>query len=367
MNQKNLLFISFILLALFCAEKDQDKGEGIRVRARLDTVGYAHTSKQMDSLMARIDRLYQRERQNIFFVQNIDTNMTWKLVICPHDDYSYAGDIYPYVLKNLSTPLIIIFGVAHKARQFKVENQIVFDSFTEWEGIYQNIPTSPLREDILNELPKEYYQTNDSLHSAEHSVEALLPFLEYYQRDIEILPILIPAMNFSRMEEISLALVKVFTKVINKRHLRWGKDFSFAISNDCVHYGDQDWQVGFAPFGADTASYRAATNFDMNIISECLIDQLDPQRIRRFFEYTVNKDDYKEYAWTWCGRYSVPFGLMFSYHLQKNTSSPLLIGKMMRYSTSIAHSSIPVSDLNMGVTAPANIRHWVGYAAIGYD
>jgi AmmeMemoRadiSam system protein B len=367
MNLKNLLFISFILLALFCTKRDKDQGEGIKVRTRLDTVGYAHTAKQMDSLILRIDRLYQRERQNIFFVQNIDPKMNWKIVICPHDDYSYAGDIYPYVLKNLSTPLIVIFGVAHKARQFRIKDQIVFDSFKEWEGTYQYIPISPLREEILNELPTEYYQINDSLHSVEHSVEALLPFLEYYHRDIEILPILISAMNFSRMEEISLALANAFTKIIKKHQLEWGKDFSFAISNDCVHYGDQDWQVSFAPFGADTAGYRAATNFDMNIISECLIDQLDPQRIRRFFEYTVKKDDYKEYAWTWCGRYSVPFGLIFSYHLQKNTSSSQLSGKMMRYSTSIAHSPVPVSDLDMGVTAPANIQHWVGYVAIGYD
>jgi AmmeMemoRadiSam system protein B len=367
MNLKNLLFFSFILLALFCTKRDQDQVRGTGIRARLDTVGYAHTSKQMDSLMLRIDSLYQRERQNIFFVQNIDPKMNWKIVICPHDDYSYAGDIYPYVLKNLSTPLIIIFGVAHKARSFQVENHIVFDNFTEWEGIYQNIPTSSLREDILNELPQEYYQINDSLHSVEHSIEALLPFLEYYHRDIEILPILIPPMNFSRMEEISLALVNTFTKIIKKHQLVWGKDFSFAISNDCVHYGDQDWQANFAPFGADTAGYRVATNFDMNIISECLIDQLDPQRIRRFFEYTVKIDNYKEYAWTWCGRYSVPFGLIFSYHLQKSTTGSQLTGKMMRYSTSIAHSPIPVSDLNMGVSAPANIQHWVGYVAIGYN
>jgi MEMO1 family protein len=44
-----------------------------------------------------------------------------------------------------------------------------------------------------------------------------------------------------------------------------------------------------------------------------------------------------------------------------------LNGKMLRYSTSLVHPPIPVSDLGLGITAPAKIRHWVGYVAIGYQ
>ncbi|MBN2367056.1 MAG: AmmeMemoRadiSam system protein B, partial [Calditrichaeota bacterium] len=148
---------------------------------------------------------------------------------------------------------------------------------------------------------------------------------------------------------------------------QWGRDFSIAISNDCVHYGDEGWSgKNYAPFGSDTTGYRRATNYDMNIISECLIDQLEPQRIQRFFEYTLDSDDFREYDWTWCGRYSLPLGLLTGYHLQNLQGKGSLAGYMLRYGTSISNAPIPVTDLGMGTTAPANIHHWVGYVTIGY-
>jgi MEMO1 family protein len=36
------------------------------------------------------------------------------------------------------------------------------------------------------------------------------------------------------------------------------------------------------------------------------------------------------------------------------------------YETSISHKELPVNDLRMGKTAIATLKHWVGYAAVGY-
>jgi hypothetical protein len=80
----------------------------------------------------------------------------------------------------------------------------------------------------------------------------------------------------------------------------------------------------------------------------------------------VQPDNYKEYKWTWCGRYSVPFGLLTAIELQKQTNSALLKGKFIGYSTSIDHKPLPVEDLHMGRTAIATMRHWVGYVSVGY-
>jgi hypothetical protein len=43
-----------------------------------------------------------------------------------------------------------------------------------------------------------------------------------------------------------------------------------------------------------------------------------------------------------------------------------LSGTPVGYSTSIAVEHVPVSDIGMGITAPAKLTHWVGYAAVGY-
>jgi AmmeMemoRadiSam system protein B len=356
-----------VFIILHCGKKT-DKELNQNVRYPVDTIGYAHTAAQMDSLLSRINRIYGKERETILSIQNINPAQNWQAVISPHDDYSYAGEMYTYVLKNVKTPVIIIFGVAHKAQSFGIADKLVFETFSSWKGPYGNIPVSDLRTDIISQIPEGFYIISDTLHQVEHSIEAQLPFLQYYQNSLKIVPILVPFMNFSRMEQIASAVSEAIFKAGRQRQWEWGTDYSFVISSDCVHYGDENWDgKAFAPFGADTAGYRRAKNYDMNIISECLIDRLHQQRIKRFFEYTVDRNNYKEYDWTWCGRYSIPFGLLTIYHLQKMLKITAMEGNMLRYSTSISHLPIPVADLGLGTTAPANIHHWVGYVSLGYQ
>jgi MEMO1 family protein len=363
---KLIPFLLFLVL-IFCQKTTTEKTAIDHLRGLADTVGFAHTAQQMDSVMSRINRIDGQERRNIFQIQDVNQNTAWQMVICPHDDYSYAGVLYPYVLKNLTAPTVIIIGVAHRAKDFNIADKIVFDRFSQWRGPYGNISVSPLREEIISQLPEATYIISDSLQEAEHSVEALLPFIQSYNHSVNIISILVPYMNFETMDEISVTLANAIESTMESHQMKWGRDLAIAISNDCVHYGDQDWGgKNYAPLGADTAGYRAATNFDMNIITECLIEQLDPQRIRRFSEYTVDSQDYTKYAWTWCGRYSIPFGLLTGYYLSKDISRKPLYGTMLRYRTSISQEPIPVQDLGMGITAPANIHHWVGYVAIGY-
>lgn len=93
---------------------------------------------------------------------------------------------------------------------------------------------------------------------------------------------------------------------------------------------------------------------------------LEPEKIKSFNGLTVQDTNFREYKWTWCGRYSVPFGLLTAYYLNKIVDGKSLNGIPVGYSTSIDHPKLPVENLNMGMTAPANSHHWVGYAAIGY-
>jgi AmmeMemoRadiSam system protein B len=185
-----------IFIILSCQFGD-DAGKNVnKIRIFSDTTGYAHKGYQMDSVLSRIDRLSGRERKNILYIQDMPSQKNWRLVICPHDDYSYAGEIYPYVIENLKTPTVIIFGVAHKAKELGIEDQLVFDTYTHWEGPYGLIKVSEYREALLAEIPAEMYQINDSLQQIEHSVEALIPFLQYYQPSVQIISILVPCMNF---------------------------------------------------------------------------------------------------------------------------------------------------------------------------
>ncbi len=360
-----LLFASFLFFPLFlltgCGTHREEQPQE-KVRGLVDTVGFAHEAWQMDSLMARI------RRDEGDSLSRWEGGAPWRVCISPHDDYTYVGYLYPAVLNRVKTPLVILFGVAHKARLLHLRDHLVIGTFPAYHGPWGNIPVSPLREEIFSRLDTSLYTVNDSMMAMEHSLEALLPWLQYYNRQVTILPILVPYNSFEKMDRTGAALAEAIRHVAEKHHLVWGKDYSLVISTDAVHYGDRDWHgSNFAFYGTDSAGLARAVAHEHEIIDNCLTGTLSPERIRRFTRYTVLEDDYMTYKWTWCGRYSVPMGLLTAWHLQQITGTPPLTGTLVGYRNSIDHPPLPVKDLHMGITAPANDHHWVGYAAVGYE
>jgi AmmeMemoRadiSam system protein B len=261
-----------------------------------------------------------------------------------------------------------VFGVAHKARQMGLEDRLVFDSFTHWIGPYGDIAISPLRERILALVPEAAYCVHDEMQRIEHSVEAKLPFLQHRNRDMQIVPILVPAMSFARMNALGAALARAIATIMEQDGHEWGSDVAMIASTDAVHYGDEDWNGrNFALYGADAEAYAKALAHERRIIADCFDGALSPERIERFTRYTVSEHDHREYKWTWCGRYSVPLGLLVAWHLQQLRRDSPLSGTVLAYATSLDDQRIDVGDLDgMGTTAPAALRHWVGYAAVGF-
>lgn len=73
--------------------------------------------------------------------------------------------------------------------------------------------------------------------------------------------------------------------------------------------------------------------------------ELTPENIRKFMGHTVQDDDHRVYKWTWCGRYSVPMGLMTSYYLAQSEEDRALYGIPVGYRNSIDHEHLKVDDL----------------------
>lgn len=357
-----IFFLPFLLFPQFLFAQP---GKG-KIRGFADTIGFAHQAWQMDSMIERIEAQDGNKIDDILKAKKISKEDAWKMAICPHDDHTYTGYLYPLALRNIKAKTIILFGVAHKAKQLKLQDKIIFDSFAEWKGCYGNIKTSPLREKIISKLPKEIYEVNDSMQTIEHSVEGILPFLQHYNRNVEIISILVPHNSFDNMNLMAKPLAEAIAAVMKTGKLEWGKDVALVISNDAVHYGDEDWGGrNFARFGADSAGYEKATALDRSIIDSCIAGELKKEKIKRFCEQTVKKEDYKEYNWTWCGRYSVPMGMLTGFYLSEALKIPVT-GIKLDYSTSLSNKHIKVDDLKLGTTAPSKLRHWVGYTSVGF-
>ncbi|MCX6255614.1 MAG: AmmeMemoRadiSam system protein B [Bacteroidia bacterium] len=190
------LLIILIVNLLSCQSREKRKPELSYVRPLVDTIGFAQYSWQMDSLMLRMDSTGWKKTEG----------MPWKMALCPHDDYTYVGTLYPELLQNIKARNLILIGVAHRAAQLCIEDSLVFDSFAYWKGPWKDIPVSPIREEIYNILAKKFAVVSDTLQKVEHSLESLIPFLQYFNRSITIVPILVPAMSPYRMQECRKAL-----------------------------------------------------------------------------------------------------------------------------------------------------------------
>lgn len=358
MKHFSILYVLIILCSmnLLSCRNMVPANETGRIRPLKDTVGFAQYAWQMDSLMARLGRTGW----------NKSSAKPWKLVICPHDDYTYVGTIYPELLQNVKAPVLFLIGVAHKAAKMGIEDSLVFDSYSEWKGPWKNISVSPVREELYKILEKKYAVRNDTLQKVEHSLEAMIPFLQYFNRDVKIIPILVPSMSPQRMEECGKALASAIHTVTSEHKWVWGTDYAIVSTTDAVHYGNEDWGgVNMAFYGCDEKGNIKARSHESGIIDSCLINEVTPEKIRLFSYFTLDKDNFRKYRWTWCGRYSVPVALYAGYYLSGEQHK--LSGQLTGYSTSITSSHIPVDDLRMGRTAIATDCHWVGYAAIGFN
>ncbi len=356
--------VLMICLILFCNERQrQSIPAGASIRALKDTVGFSFQPHQIQAVAALAEQL---EREELLVHQSQFHHRPWIAGICPHDDHLLAGRVYIHLFQNMRARRYVIFGVAHKAAQWGAHDVLIFDGFDYWRSAYGLVKISPLRKEIIDLLPKETFVIQNDWQSEEHSVEGIVPFIQHYCRDAEIVSILVPYMNWERIELLSQYLAEALATIIRRHGWRLGEDIAFICSNDGDHYGDQDWDGrNLAPFGADEAGYLKATQQDSSLIRDNLTGEVTAEQLRDFCQRVWGENDLKAYKIRWCGRFAIPFGLNTVRRLMARLDHGPLQGYLLRYDTSYRLGKLPL-NVGIGTTAPFNIHHWVGYSAIGY-
>ncbi|MFI5142794.1 MAG: AmmeMemoRadiSam system protein B [Thermoanaerobaculales bacterium] len=285
-------------------------------------------------------------------------------VICPHDDYLFAGRIYRQVLPLVTAKTVVLVGVFHKWRQFDAHDVLVFDTYRAWRTPDGEAVVSPLRDEIVTRLPKGDFVQNAAWQDSEHSLEALVFWLKHARPDLEIVPLIVPMMSFPRIEVLASNLAVALAATLEKRGLTLGRDVAIAISSDAVHYGDDFQYTPFGEGGVD--AYVKACDQDRGLLRGPLAGAVTTAKAEQFFATCVKEDHPAEYRLPWCGRFSIPFGLLL---LERTTAAlglPTPVGHPLCYGTSIGAPELKVRELGMGATAPANLYHFVGYPAVAY-
>ncbi len=364
--KKISLILSFSILACAPSPKpDSPPDQDGSVRTPVDTTGYTHTREGIERVVENATRLEQQGLDAVQESVGLDAGSRFVAAISPHDDYIYASRAYVHVYPYIKAKHVILVGVAHKARDFPhVENKLVFDTFNAWQGPYGAVPVSPIR-DALSEALGSDGVVGDDLAHIEHSVEGMIPFLQHYNRDVQIVPVLVPYMSFERLTELADKAADALDEIMEKRGLKLGEDVAILVSSDSVHYGDEGWGgKNFADFGVDQAGYDKAVERDQRFVSDYLVGEVTPGKLSSLYSELL-MDDPHEYRVTWCGRFSIPFGLALLHNLVENDGSKPK-GHLLKYATTLDPGAEDPGVPGLSVTAPATLRHWVGFVSVGF-
>jgi AmmeMemoRadiSam system protein B len=330
---------------------------GQEVRPTRDSIGFCWKADEMTTFMNYLE-------------EHADPvpEAAGKLVaaISVHDDYLYAGKVYYPLYRMIRAKEVVIFGVTHGSVTSELgplSNAVILDEYDRWRGPYGDVAVSPLRSFIRKGLPPEYVMINNRAHAIEHSIEALVPFLQYYDRDVTITPIMVTRMPLERMQDLSRRLAAIFAGYIAEHHLEVGRDIIFLISNDADHYGP-DFKN--APYGTDARAHELATANDRRIISSCLCGDISEANIETLTSEIWPDSTSRKPIPVWCGRYPMTLGLLTVSQLMHDLGKGPISGSLFRYSDTFTEGVLPVKGTSMGLTAVFSYRHWCAWFTEGF-
>lgn len=340
--------------------------EGDRVRGQMDTVGFVVRAGAAEEVVSTAVILESESLAAQDSRLGMSTGQGFVGGICPHDDHLYASRVYVHLTERVEAPRVILIGVFHRAKSWGLKDRIVFDHFDAWHAPWGPIEVDGLREELIAALPADTYVVDNAMQGREHSLEALLPFLQRNHPERTIVPILVPYMGWDRMQELTDELAEALVAIMKSNGWRLGRDVAVVVSSDAVHYGPD---FAHAPFGTDAEAHEKAAGRDRSLAAENLSGQLDPAALHRFLDTLVDPETL-DYRLPWCGRFSIPFGLELLRKVSLGSEGKTPEGALLRYGTSLTEPELPVSEATrkagLGYTAPSNFHHWVGYAAVGY-
>ena len=338
--------------------KDMGIPSTAEVRGQRDAIGYATTPEAM----ARVwDAAAQGPEPESFGAPLPQPGVV--AVIGPHDDYVYAARVYRRLYPLVTAKTVIVVGVFHRYRRFEARDQLVFDSYRAWRAPDGDIAISPLRDELYAAMPRGMAVRDNAAHDSEHSIEGIAYFLKHARRDVEIVPVIVPAASFERLGEVSTALGDALAAAMKRRGWTLGRDVAIVVSTDGTHYGED---FKYTPYGAGGVdALMKAMEHDLKLVRDALAKPPSTSAARLFYSTVVDPANPDQYRVPWCGRFSVTVGTLLMERVSQALGTrldavPVALG------VSVDTPELPVRDVGVGPTAPANLYHFVTLPAVAY-
>ena len=146
-------------------------------------------------------------------------------VVSPHAGFIYSGPVAGSVFSSVQIPeKFVILGPSHRS----IESRFALMDEGIWETPLGDVSIDPeLSELIANQT--DIITKDEPAHLSEHSLEVQLPFIQYFKKDIAIVPICISYYaSFEDLEELGKAIAQGIKES--------KKDVMIVASTDMSHY-----------------------------------------------------------------------------------------------------------------------------------
>lgn len=185
-------------------------------------------------------------------------NKLAKAVMLPHAGYFYSGDTACRVVDRVEiSDSIFLIGPNHSGQG---PDFSIFPK-GEWQTPLGNVS---IDSDLAGEMCRssEDIKEDQTAHLFEHSLEVQLPFLQFKNSRLRIVPMVVGTHDLLAARQVALAAGRVLAS--------WGNETLVVVSSDMSHYENDD-----ATRKKDQYALRAIENLD----EEALVTAVRKHRI----------------------------------------------------------------------------------------
>lgn len=109
-------------------------------------------------------------------------------IMVPHAGWIYSGKVAAQVYNYIDIPdTVVLIGPNHTGRGYMVS----LADWDSWETPLGEVPVDKQLSRTITQWCGGTITLDNLAHSGEHSLEIQLPFLQYFRKDIKIVPIII--------------------------------------------------------------------------------------------------------------------------------------------------------------------------------
>ncbi|MBW1739877.1 MAG: AmmeMemoRadiSam system protein B [Deltaproteobacteria bacterium] len=176
------------------------------------------------------DRGRLKEQLNAF-VRPVPEPKKVLAAISPHAGYVYSGGVAGAVFSQIQIPgTVVILGPNHRG----MGAAVAITASGTWDMPLGPVPINEaLAESILKVSTSGIKIKDDpQAHTMEHSIEVQVPFLQFLQPDVSIVPIALSHLSYDACQEMGRALVRGIRD--------YKKDVLLVASTDMTHYESQE-------------------------------------------------------------------------------------------------------------------------------